>query len=68
MLSPKVWIPAAIQIVAGIVLWIVTHDQAPLIAVLSGLVTGVAGGVAPPAKGVKQRDVAQLSRARGHRK
>lgn len=56
-ISPKVLVPAAVQILAGVALWVITNDPSYLIVTLTGLSTGALGAAAPPAKGVKQHEV-----------
>jgi hypothetical protein len=63
-LSPKVLAPALTQIVAGLLLWLLTGDQTTLIVTLTGVATGVLGYAAPPAPGVRQSQVAILSEGR----
>lgn len=62
--SPKVWIPTALAILAGLALWGLTGDNSALIVSLTGLAGGAIGAVAPPAPGVKQEQVERLARRR----
>jgi hypothetical protein len=61
-LSPKVYVPTLIALVAGLILWALTGDNSALIVSLTGLVGGGIGAAAPPAPGVKQHHVARLAR------
>lgn len=68
-ISPKVYIPTIISVIAGALLWLVTGDKTALIVSLTGLVGGGISAAAPPARGVKQRQVQRISqrqRGRGH--
>lgn len=62
MISPKVYIPTAISVVAGALLWLVTGDKTALIVSLTGLVGGGIGATVPPALGVTQKQVARIAR------
>lgn len=61
-ISPKVWIPTATAVLAGLALWAITGDKTALVVSLTGIAGGGIGAVAPPAPGVKQREVAHLAR------
>lgn len=56
-ISPKVLVPAAVQIAAGVALWLITKDPSYLIVTLTGLSTAGLGAAAPPVKGMKQREL-----------
>lgn len=61
-LSPKVYVPVALAVVASIALKLLTGDDSYLVGLLVSLVAGGAGAVAPPAPAVRQDEVARLSR------
>lgn len=63
-ISPKVYIPTAIAVLAGALLWLITGDQTALIVSLTGLTTGGLAAAAPPAPGVKHSEVAAIARKR----
>lgn len=63
-ISPKVYIPTLIAVVAGALLALITGDKSFLIVTLTGIVTGGTAAVAPPALGVKQAEVAALAEDR----
>jgi hypothetical protein len=65
-ISPKVYLPTLIAVVAGLLLWLITGDKTALIVCLTGLAGGGIGAAAPPAPGVKQRQVAELARPHSH--
>jgi hypothetical protein len=68
-ISPKVYLPTLIAVVAGIVLWLITGDKTALIVCLTGLAGGGIGAVAPPAPKVSMSaDVIPLSRKRRRRR
>lgn len=61
-ISPKVYIPTAIAVVAGLMLWLITGDNTALIVSLTGLTTGGIGAAARPAPGVEHAEVAALAK------
>lgn len=61
-LSPKVYVPTLIAVLAGALLWLITGDKTALIVSLTGLTTGGLAAAAPPAIGVRQKQVTQLAR------
>ena len=61
-ISPKVYMPTLIAVIAGLLLWLITGDKTALIVTLTGLVGGGIGAAAPPAPRVRQREVDSLSR------
>lgn len=61
-ISPKVWIPTATAVLAGLALWAITDDKTALVVSLTGIAGGGIGAVAPPAPRVKQFEVAGLAR------
>jgi hypothetical protein len=61
MISPKVYLPVLVSIVAAIALAVITGDKTYLVSILIGLVAGGTGVAAPPAPGVRQSDVQRLS-------
>lgn len=61
IISPKVLAPIALSIVAAVALYLLTGDPTYLVTILIGLAAGGAGAAAPPAPGVTQRDVSDLS-------
>jgi hypothetical protein len=62
-ISPKVYIPTLINVMAGLLLWLVTGNDSALIITLTGLIGGGVGVVAPPAPDVEQHEVTILSEA-----
>lgn len=60
-ISPKAVAATLIPLVAAALLWLVTGDDTYLVGCLLALVGGGAAVLAPPAPGVKQADVEQLS-------
>ena len=62
MISPKVLVPAVIQVLAGLALYLITGDSTALIVTLTGLATAGLGAIAPPATGVKMLEVEELQR------
>lgn len=60
-ISPKVYVPTIIAVLAGALLWLITGDKTALIVSLTGLTTGGVAAVAPPAPGVKQSQVRHLT-------
>lgn len=62
MISPKVYVPLAIALVAAVLLFLLTGDKSYLIALLVSLAAGGAGVAVKPAQGVSQREVSELSR------
>jgi hypothetical protein len=64
-ISPKVWLPSLISIVASVLLWQLTGDKEWLILGIGGLVNAGVGTAAPPApKVTMSADVTPLSRKR----
>jgi hypothetical protein len=63
-ISPKVYVPTVLAILAGLALWLITGDETALIVSLTGLTTGGVAAVAPPAPGVKHSEVAAIARKR----
>jgi hypothetical protein len=63
-ISPKVYVPVAVAVLAGVALYLLTGDKTFLISVLVSLAAGGAGVAAKPAPGVTQKEVAALSRVR----
>lgn len=63
-ISPKVYIPVLISIVASFALKLLTGDDTYLVGILVGLAAGGGGLAAPPAVGVTQKQVAALARKR----
>lgn len=61
-ISPKVYIPVGIAILAGIALYLLTGDKTYLISILISLGAGGAGVAAKPAPGVTQKQVVALAR------
>jgi hypothetical protein len=60
-ISPKVYVPVAISVLAALALWLITGDSTYLVTILIGLIGGGVGAAAPPAPGVRQRDIADLA-------
>ncbi len=63
-LSPKVYVPVVVAVVAAVALWLLTGDKTFLASVLVTLAAGGAGVAAKPAPGVTQKEVMQLSKVR----
>jgi hypothetical protein len=66
-LSPKVYVPVALAVVASIALKLLTGDDSYLIGLLVSVVAGGAGAAAPPAFGVSQAEVVRLARRKRQR-
>lgn len=67
-ISPKVYIPLAISLLAALLLFLLTGDKSFLVMIALSLVTGGAGVAAKPAPEVTQLEVQRLSeRKRGLR-
>lgn len=62
-LSPKVYLPALVQIIAGVALALIFQDQSFLLITLTGLATGGIGGAAPPTQtsGVTQEQLEKVA-------
>jgi hypothetical protein len=61
-ISPKAVAAFALPFIAGVVLWLITGNSDYLVALLVAAVTGGGGAVlAPPAPGVRQKDVVDLA-------
>lgn len=63
-ISPKVYVPTLITVLAGALLALITGDKTFLIVALTGIAGGGIGAAAPPASGVKQAHVAELARGK----
>jgi len=63
-ISPKAVAASLTPIVAALILWQITGDENWLIGVLAGFLSGGGAVVAPPAPGLKQRDLPRLPRRR----
>jgi hypothetical protein len=63
-LSPKVYIPVLLAVVAAVALWLLTGDKTFLVSILVTLAAGGAGVAAKPAPEVSQAEVNDLSRKR----
>lgn len=61
-ISPKAIAALAVPIIAAIALYLVTGEERWLIGVLAGLASGGGAAIAPPAPGVKQRELPRLAR------
>jgi len=61
-ISPKALVAGLVPLLAAVALYLVTGDETYLVGVLVGLVAGGGAAAAPPAPGVKQRQVKQLQR------
>ena len=57
--SPKVYVPVLIGLLASAALTLLTGDETYLAGALISLAGGVGGTIAPPAPGIKQREVAE---------
>lgn len=66
MISPKVYMPILISLIASALLYLITGDSSSLIVALTGLVGGGIGAAAPPALGVRHAEVKAISARRGH--
>lgn len=62
-ISPKVYVPVLIAVVAAVALYLLTGDKTYLVAVLLSLVGGGAGIAVKPAPGVTQKEVNRLAKA-----
>jgi hypothetical protein len=58
--SPKAVAAFLTPVVAAVLLYLLTGDEKWLIGVLAGFASGGGAAFAPPAPGVKQRQVADL--------
>lgn len=56
-ISPKVLLPAVLQLVAGVVLWLATGNNEYLVLIATGIVGGGVGFTAPVVDSVNVRDV-----------
>ena len=63
-ISPKVLAPIALSIIAAVALYLITGDATYLVTILVGLAGGGAGALAPPAPGVRQDEVTEISKHR----
>lgn len=63
-ISPKVYIPVLVAVVAAVALYLLTGDKTYLVAVLLSLAGGGAGIAAKPAPEVTQAEINELSRKR----
>jgi hypothetical protein len=66
-ISPKVYVPTLIAVLAGALLWLVTGDKTALIVSLTGLTTGGLAAAAPPAPGVRHTEVAAIAKRKAGR-
>lgn len=57
MISPKVYIPLLISIVAAVVLMLITGDDTYLVTILIGLIAAGGGYAANPAPGVTMEEI-----------
>lgn len=62
MISPKVYVPVLVAILAAIALYLLTGDKSFLITILLSLAAGGTGVAVKPAPEVTQEEVNQLSR------
>lgn len=63
-ISPKAIAAFALPVLAAIALFLITGEDKWLIGLLAGIVSGGGAVVAPPAPGVKQRELPRLPRRR----
>jgi hypothetical protein len=62
VISPKVYVPVLVAILAAIALFLLTGDKSFLITILLSLAAGGTGVAVKPAPEVTQEEVNQLSR------
>lgn len=63
-LSPKAVVAFLLPFVAALILFLLTGDKTYLVGLLLAVAGGVGAAAAPPAPGVKQHEVARISRSR----
>lgn len=61
-LSPKVYVPVLLSVVAAVALWLLTGDKTFLVSILLSLAAGGAGVATKPAPLLTQREVNVASR------
>ena len=67
-ISPKAIIAFLLPFIAALILFLLTGDKTYLVGLLLAVAAGGGAVVAPPALGVKQSQVAGLSRAKAPRR
>jgi len=60
-ISPKAIVAFALPFAAAVILWLITGDSTYLVGLLLALLSGGAAVIAPPAPGVRQKDVVDLA-------
>jgi len=63
-ISPKVYAPTALAVLAGVALYLLTGDKSTLLVTLTGIAGGGVGAIAPPAPGVTHAEVADIAKRR----
>ena len=61
-ISPKVYVPTALAVLAGLALYLLTGNESTLLVTLTGIASGGIGAAAPPAPGLEQLEVDALAK------